>query len=264
MTAAATLQRESYPADLDGRLDEAIAAVLEMEPLPPGPRRRPRIARHQLPEQAPYLLAAYGKKRAGKTTVADFLAIHYQGVVEIAFSAPMISEVNLFLADSGHHITDHNKANARYRRLLQVWAEARRYEQADYWTAQLIARAERALNAGARMVIASGLRQPDEMEAFYAAGGEVWKVVRIPSCPECECRVEERHQQGCTLDGIWPKRNPDEDPIADRHYNEVALDSTPDEEFSLVIENDGDLLALCSKAISAVSLARGQAHLGRL
>lgn len=259
------LARETYPAELEGRLSEAIGNVLAMEPLPPGPRRRPRIARHDLPAEAPRLLAAYGKKRAGKTTVADFLAIHYRGVVEVAFSTPMIHEVNEFLIAHGHRITDHNKANSNYRRLLQTWAEARRFEQADYWTAPLIAKAEAELARGARMVIASGLRQPDEMEAFYNAGGEVWKVVRIPSCPECECRIEEPHQEGCTLAETWPEHAPDEDPLTDKHYTEIAFDTTPDEEFSLVIENDGDLLALCSKAVTAVSLPRnGAHHLGRL
>jgi hypothetical protein len=259
------LHREIYSDELNQRLDQAFSALADLSPLPPGPRRRVRVPIHELPSGAPSLLAAYGKKRAGKTTVADFLAIHYRDVVEIAFSAPMITEVNEYLATSGHFITDHNKANKHYRYLLQVWAEARRAEKEDYWTSQLLERAKAEIAKGARMVIASGLRQPDEMEAFFSAGGEVWKVLRIPSCPECECRAEEAHQQGCTLAETWPASSPESDPLTDLHYNEIALDMTPDEKFSLVIENDGDLLALCSKAITAVSLERdGRHHLGRL
>lgn len=259
------LQIDRYPDELRGRVFEAVQTVLDSQPLPPGPTRKQRQPRHQLPGQAPFLVAAYGKKRAGKTTVADFLAIHFQEVTEISFSSPMIEEVNSFLAHSGHLITDHNKADVRYRFLLQVWAEARRFEQADYWTERILGSARSALDGGARMVIAAGLRQPDEMEAFYAHGGEVWKVARVASCSVCGARVDEPHEPGCREEGYGHSDAPS-DERTERHYTEIALDEMPDERFSLVIENDGDLLALCSKAITAVTLERreGGGHLGRL
>jgi hypothetical protein len=257
---------DTYPEELRSRVFEAVRAVVESEPLPPGPTRKHRQPRHQLPGQAPFLVAAYGKKRAGKTTVADFLAIHFEDVVEINFSAPMIEEVNSFLAHSGHLVNDHNKADVRYRFLLQVWAEARRFEQADYWTERILGSARSALAGGARMVIAAGLRQPDELDAFYAEGGEVWKVARVASCVVCGARSDEPHEPGCREEGYGHAIPDSADERTDRHYTEIALDEMPDERFSLVIENDGDLLALCSKAITAVTLDRrgGASHLGRL
>lgn len=196
-----------------------------MEPLEAGVVEKERPSgRHPLPAKIPGLIAIYGKKRTGKTTVADFLTRHYAGVVQVAFSGPMIDELNRYLDGTGHQITDVNKADPRYRYLVQMWAQARRFEDPDYWNKRVLEAVRAKAATGVRLVVASGLREPEEKFAIERAGGEVWKVTR----PGLEAGSE----------------------IVDVHYNELALDAMPDFEFNRVFVNDGSLLHLCRRVVA--------------
>lgn len=191
-------------------VDTALAAVLAREPLPPGHVRIQREGRRDLPDTCPPLIALYGKKRAGKTTLADMLARRYAHVRALSFSYPIIQEVNRVLAGSGHMLTDANKADADYRYLLQAWGQARRLERRSYWCDLLASEIRAAWTDGCRLVLAAGLREPYELEMITRLGGETWKIVRPSSALE------------------------------DAHPIETALDHVPDDFFARVIVNEDD------------------------
>lgn len=230
MSALATFPQHSelpfeldrFPADLRVELERAIAAVRVMEPLPPGHELISRLGEHELPAGAPRILGLHGAKRCGKTSLADFLEIHFAGVVQYGFSEPMVGEVNAYLAGSGHLIDDANKADPRYRYLVQMWAQARRFENPRYWIDPLIAGCRRELAAGARMVLLPGLREPLEWEAVSLLGGEVWKIVN-PNLPALSAADK-----------------------ADQHPIERALAHVPDSDFDRTLLNDAEnALAWC-------------------
>jgi hypothetical protein len=218
-TPGLPLEIDTYPEDVRERLLQALAAVLAMEPLPPHVVGHEHLGTHPLPAGMPKLVALHGKKRCGKTSMAEFLEERYQGVVQLGFSAPMIVETNEYLAPFGHVIDDVNKADPRYRFLLQMWAEARRVEDPNYWVGPLSQACQAALETGARLILMPGLRELLEKDTVEALGGEVWKIVNPNLPPEDEAR---------------------------QHPIETALDHLPDEAFAKVLVNDApNLLEWC-------------------
>lgn len=199
--------------DVREELERAVDNVLAMGPLPHSHHGHHNPGTKPLPALLPHLIAVHGPKRSGKTSMADFIQQRYQGVAQLGFSAPMIAEVNDYLAPLGHVLDDDNKAHPNYRYLLQMWAQARREEQADYWLKPLVDACRRELASGARLVLMPGLREPIEKEAVESLEGEVWKVVN-PRLPVTEADHTSRH------------------PI------ERALDDLPDEAFARIVVND--------------------------
>lgn len=172
------------------------------------------------PAGAPTLIGLAGAPRAGKDVIAADLAARYAGVRRVAFSDPIIAEVNAFLAAHGRAICERTKSHAPYRRLLQQWGLMRRREDEHHWTARL-GELIGALRAdGARCVIATGVRAPSDVDLIEHLGGVVWRVVR----PGAQADVS--------------------------HPIERALAAMPDERFAAVITNstEGDLSVLCAAA----------------
>lgn len=204
----------------------ALAAVYRLEPQDPGQRRRKHSFGKPLPADAPSILGVGGKRRTGKTTVADLIERRYAGAVQVGFSAGIIAEANTYFLLHGlkHHLTDENKIHPVYRQLLQAWGQAGRALDRGYLSRRMIETAETLLNEGHSIVIASGLREPDEIEAIHGADGQVWRVVRPGLKPETD---------------------------ADFNKNETALDEVPDEVFDAVIVNDGNLLNLARATVAA-------------
>lgn len=166
--------------DLQDELERAVDVVLASAPTAPEKTKATASEpgrRRQLPETAPRLLALAGHPRAGKDYVAAYLQRSYAGVERLAYSTPMIAEVNAFLAPHGHVIGEANKPLPHYRHLIQAWALARRVERPDYWTSKL----EGALDAAmkrSRLTVISGARLPSDLEPIEARGGELWRIVR--------------------------------------------------------------------------------------
>lgn len=204
----------------------ALDAVYGLEPQPHGRPRRKHNFGKILPADAPAILGVGGKRKTGKTTVADLIERRYAGSVQVGFSAGIIAEANAYFAMNAvkHHLTDENKIHPLYRQLLQAWAQAGRKIDSGYLSRRMVETAETLLNEGHSLVIASGLREPDEIEAIHSADGHVWRVVRPGLKPET---------------------------AADFHVNETALDEVPDEVFDAVIINDGSLLNLARATVAA-------------
>jgi hypothetical protein len=171
----------------------AVCGVLSRLPGPlpsPSPgiyEPLPESERFELPDGAPALFGLCGRPRSGKDVVADYLQAHYRGVARMAFSDSIVEEVNGYLAGFAyelggqtrvHRIAEANKSLAHYRHLLQAWGMARRDEDPHYWTRK-VARTVVALRAGgARLVIATGVRMPTDVDVIAQLGGAVWRVVR--------------------------------------------------------------------------------------
>ena len=215
------LEIDRYPVELRREVKVAVADVLTSKPLPTSPMTHKKGRTRQLPAEAPRILALYGKGRSGKTALAEFIGRRYADVAHVDFSAAMIAEVNELLDGTGHRLDDRNKANARYRALLQAWAQGRRFEDPDYWLQRVHARVAAARSHGAELVVVAGLREPREKEAIERWGGEVWKIVR----------------PGVKVAGA-----------AAKHRNETALYHVPDSEFAHVIVNtEGGYLSFLRK-----------------
>jgi hypothetical protein len=211
--------RNVLQSELGGELERALADLLAMEALPTaGAAARRRTGVRRLPDRFPRLLALYGKKRAGKTSMGLFLERRYAGVVQIGFSEPIMAEVNAWLRESGlpHVIDDVNKAHPRYRYVLQMWSQARTLCDARYWLDPLEGRIQHALAAGARTVVLPGLRLPSEKEEIERIGGQVWKIVRV--------------------------LGEDDADRTDAHLTETALDCVPEASFARVLRNDASSL----------------------
>lgn len=159
-------------------LHELAHALLGL-PLPrtPLPRDPDLQGRENLPDAAPRVLGLVGYLRAGKDVVAAYLQRRYKDVARIAYSDPILSECNEFLAFYGHRIGESNKDD--YRLFLQSWSMARRAEDENYWSYGLQEEIDRALGGGARMVVLSGARLPADVELIERNSGELWRVVRL-------------------------------------------------------------------------------------
>jgi hypothetical protein len=215
------------PSDVRRELVRAVTDVLALEPLPTTPQNDWHHGHRALPDHLPRIVAVYGGKRTGKTSFADFLQRRYAGVHQLGFSVPMIVEANEYLAPYGHVVDDVNKADLRYRYLIQMWATARRAEDPHYWIGPLESEIERALGEGARLVLLPGIRDPLEWDAIERSGGEIWKVVN-PNVAE------------------------DDSPTSS-HPIEHALDHKRDDEFTRLIVNDArSLLGWCRIAAAEI------------
>lgn len=223
-TSELPLAIETYPQQLREDTLQAIEQVAMMAPLLLTPLNPKSPASLILPERIPRLIAIYGKKRTGKTSLADYIVRNYASVIQIDFSSVIIEEINDYLATwkpwseepSKHIIDDANKADPRYRSLLQMWAQGRRFENPRYWLEKLNARCAE-MQGDNRLILMAGLREPAEKEEIERLNGEVWKVTR-PNLPE------------------------DKDKTS-LHINETALDGTADEEFARVIINESNDLS---------------------
>ena len=189
-------------ADLAEDLANAIAAVRGAEPVAAERSAEDELgemstAGAELPANVPALLALCGVPRTGKDHLAGHLHRNYSGVIRLAYSTPIIAEVNAFLgadaADRGvapHHIVEANKPLAHYRHLLQSWGLARRAEDPAYWTRQLAETLDRLVDSGARLVIVSGARVPSDLEPIRERGGQLWRVDRPDNDYEASHDVE--------------------------------------------------------------------------
>jgi hypothetical protein len=195
--------------ELGAELETAIAAVLDSEPEPGLAAAAPFTGedKQPLPVRSPRLIALCGLPKSGKDVVAAYLSQRYESVRRLAYSTPMIAEVNAFLAQhpGGHVIDEANKSLPRYRRLLQSWALARRIERPDYWTAPLAKTLDQSLSE-CRLTVISGARLPSDLEPVLVRGGELWRVVRPHNPYSAEHRVEaqinELPEQLTLLNGV--------------------------------------------------------------
>lgn len=128
-----------------------------------------------LPGSFPSVLGMVGYMRSGKDVVASLLQEHYRGVERMAFSDPIISECNAFLADWGHRISEKNKDD--YRAFLQNWSMARRSEEEDYWSRMLADKIERSLESK-RLLVLTGVRLPADLRLINKHRGQLWRVIR--------------------------------------------------------------------------------------
>lgn len=173
------LALDRYPPDMRQATHDAIAAVLAMAPLPPGATGSAIVpGQEPLPPGAPHLIALCGLPRSGKDTAAGYLEGRYAGVARIAFSTPILAEVNAFLAPHGHFITEQNKSDAHYRRLLQMWGAGRRVEDPHWWTRRLSEEIDHRRAHGTALVVLSGARDPGDFHFVRSRGGLVWRVTR--------------------------------------------------------------------------------------
>lgn len=164
--------------ELRDAVDAAIAYV-PSEADNAAPREPALLAgeRIALSETAPRLLALVGFPRAGKDVVAAYLQQRYCGVRRLAYSTPIIAEVNAFLLPYGHRIAEQNKSAPPYRRLLQLWGKARRIERRDYWIVSLAKTIDTAL-VTERLVVISGARYDSDLEPIRDRSGAIWRITR--------------------------------------------------------------------------------------
>lgn len=212
---APPLHLGTYSPALEKDVLKAINQVAAIDPLPLVAKVPQKEQKEPLPAGLPKLIAIYGKKRAGKTSLADTVEERYSGVSQIAFSSLIIEEVNDYLATlpgKTHVIDDENKADPRYRYLLQMWGQARRFEDPRYWLDQLDDLYRQALAQGnTKLVLMPGLREPAEKAEVERLGGEVWKITK----PDIGL------QDATSL-----------------HPNETALDNVPNAAFARIVVND--------------------------
>lgn len=132
----------------------------------------------ELPVRAPRLICLLGESRSGKDQVATYLRGRYRRVLVLGYSTKMVREINEHLVPHGREITPGRKSLPHYRHLIQAWAQARRAEDATYWTRPLAHRVDVNAAQGARLIILSGARLPSDLDLVHERSGAAWKVVR--------------------------------------------------------------------------------------
>ncbi|WP_217925118.1 hypothetical protein [Miltoncostaea oceani] len=208
------------PGERDRTFEVLWAAITRPDP---GLSRRPTApsrAHESLPARAPRLIGLAGAPQAGKDVIAAHLSSRFSSVSHLAFSDPILGEVNAFLEPFGVEIHDQNKSTPEYRLTLQQWAMMRRRESETYWSAQASARVEGLWRDGARMVVATGVRDEFDVRAVLGLGGQMWRVERPGSDQDLS------------------------------HPIERSLAGLPDSVFSATLVNDseGDVSDFCRRA----------------
>lgn len=160
-------------------LEILVDAILTDAPSLPAPAPASEAAPgRSLPASHPRLIGLRGAPRAGKDVVAASFASNYIGVRRIAFSEPIIAELNAFLMPFFHVIVEENKSHLPYRRALQQWATMRKLEDAEYWAGQVKKMVQNIWAEGAQLVVATGVRDLSDVGAIRDLGGEIWHVQR--------------------------------------------------------------------------------------
>lgn len=179
-----------------------------------------------LPASAPRLVGLVGLPRSGKDMAAEHLAGRYAGIRRLAFSDTIIAEANLFLAPFGAVIDEANKTHPPYRLLLQTFGVVRRRERETYWVERVEEAVRAAWQEGARMVIATGVRAPSDVELIRRLDGRLWRV-----------------------------RRPGHESLADLHPIERMLADWPDAAFDRVLLNavEGDTAAYMAGVEAALA-----------
>jgi len=195
---------------------DCLKSIQETDPVPPGKLKRPLYRKRfktTLPLGVPGVIGVTGKPRSGKDVVADYLEAHFVDVARVNFSDPIIEEVNSWLSNSGHQITQGNKSHMTYRKLLQAWGMARREAEPDYWTRQLSLQIKALQDGGIKLVLVCGVRTPSDLELVENLGGSCWYILRPGN------DYQAKHDIETALDGIDPSRftyieNPSEGNLA--------------------------------------------------
>lgn len=215
------------PLDADERAALVDAALTVPPPAAPEPSPVPAGAR-ALPEGAPALIGLVGLPRSGKDLAAEHLAARYAGVRRLAFSEAIVAEANAYLEPFGARIREATKSHPPYRLLLQTFGVVRRREDEAYWVGRVAERIGSALAEGARLVIATGVRAPSDVDLIRRLGGQVWRV-----------------------------RRPGHESVADLHPIERMLADWPDSDFDVVLRNgvEGDASAYLADAEAAIGAA---------
>lgn len=182
---------------LNAELNTAINDVLGMAPLPPGQPEVIPEGTAELPGQHPVLIGLAGAARSGKDMVAAHLEGTYARAERLAISDGIIAEVNEYLAGTGHCITQENKSEPPYRKLLQEWGMARSRPNPDYWIDKVLQIADDKFSAGSQLVMITGVRRPTEAEAIRQHGylgaepsGQLWRVVRPGNTYSADHEIE--------------------------------------------------------------------------
>jgi hypothetical protein len=186
------------PTNIDERLlapgiGPALEVVLRARPIADAPRPLlypPLARRRPIGPSVPQLVALVGRPQAGKDVVADYASAEYTGVARLAYSDPIIAEVNQALAPSGHRIGSTNKSLPMYRRLLQDWATARRRQAPEYWTEQVEQLIDQQRQAGARLILVTGARDLRDVALIRRQQGVLWKVLRPDHRYQAEHAIE--------------------------------------------------------------------------
>lgn len=173
---------ERLPSHLAEDLEQAWQETFEAPPDPPDPEgsiiEQISSTGLELPGRAPRLVAITGLPRSGKDHLAAYLASRYSRVLVLAYSTPIIEEVNRHLAPHRREITVNRKPLPHYRHLLEAWGLARRAEDPTYWIRPLAHKVDVNLANGARLIFLSGARVPSDLEIVRERRGQIWKVVR--------------------------------------------------------------------------------------
>lgn len=179
-----------------------------------------------LPAGAPRLIGLVGMPRSGKDLAAEHVAARYTGIRKLNFSETRIAEANAFLAPFGAVIDEGNKSHPPYRLLLQTFGVVRRRERETYWVDRVAEAVTSAWADGARMVIATGVRAPSDVELIRSMGGRLWRV-----------------------------RRPGHESLADLHPIERMLADWPDSRFDCVLLNavEGDVSAYMAAVEAALA-----------
>jgi hypothetical protein len=129
------------------------------------------------------------------------VAAHLEGTYarseRLAISDGIIAEVNEYLQGTGHCITQENKSEPPYRKLLQEWGMARSRPEPDYWIDKVLELADQKFAAGSQLVMITGVRRPTEAEAIRQHGylgaepsGQLWRVARPGNTYSADHEIE--------------------------------------------------------------------------
>jgi len=133
------------------------------------------------------LIGICGKKRAGKSTAADYLCTTY-GFIDITWADPLkLACMSLFSLPARHFYGDTEDKeefipewNMSGRRILQlVGTEMFRHQVCeDFWVRRGVREINSAALYGAEHVVMSDCRFPNEMKAIKELGGSTLRVIR--------------------------------------------------------------------------------------
>jgi hypothetical protein len=189
-------------ADLETAITDILALHPQSVPTSILPVLYPAVADlAELPEAMPTVMGLFGDPGSGKDVVAEYLQARYRAVSRYTFSDAIRQEVNAFLAHFSyggwhHHIVEGNKSHPPYRHLLQAWGQARRSENPNYWLPGVERAIAHDLESGSRLVIASGARDPNEIDLIYHDyKGLLLRVVSPHNTYRADHEVERQLQQ---------------------------------------------------------------------
>lgn len=128
-------------------------------------------------EETMKLIGISGKKKSGKSLIADLISLYYTDVYVYNFADELKKEVSIATQHSVEYINEHKDS---FRLILQGWGtDFRRKKDENYWVKKWMEGVNVISNSHpASVIVAADVRFLNEVSAIKQLGGQIWRVER--------------------------------------------------------------------------------------